>query len=126
MAGHLAEDGVFVIQAFVPDMTRFDRGQRVETIRAETDLLYIDGSTHDVAQQRIHVTQAFIREDGVRLYPVQLRYAYPPEIDLMGGLAGLQLRERWASWARDPFTGDSQGHVSVYERARGSETPGSS
>ncbi len=119
VAGRLTEDGLFVIQAFVPDMTRFDRGQRVETIRAETDLLYIDGSTHDVVGQRVQVTQAFIRENGVRLYPVRLRYAYPPELDLMARLAGLQLRDRWSGWSGEPFTGTSQGHVSVYERARG-------
>jgi hypothetical protein len=31
-------------------------------------------------------------------------------------LAGLELRERWGSWKREPFTADSNRHVSVYAR----------
>ena len=31
VAAHLAEGGVFVVEAFVPDLSRFDREQRTET-----------------------------------------------------------------------------------------------
>jgi len=48
---------------------------------------------------------------------VFLRYAYPAELDLMARLAGLRLRNRWGGWHKEPFTSDSRGHVSVYERA---------
>ena len=34
----------------------------------------------------------------------------------MARLAGMKLRERWASWTRDPFTDESVSHVSVWER----------
>ena len=34
----------------------------------------------------------------------------------MARLAGLRLRERWAGWRREPFTGDSVKHVSVWEK----------
>ena len=34
----------------------------------------------------------------------------------MARLAGLRLRERWPDWGREPFTGESQKHVSVYEK----------
>jgi len=50
------------------------------------------------------------------LRPIRLRYAYPPELDLMARLAGLRLRERWGGWRRDEFGPRSQSHVSVYER----------
>ena len=50
------------------------------------------------------------------MYPVQIRYAWPSELDLMAQLAGLRLRERWADWAQSPFTSSSASHVSVYER----------
>jgi hypothetical protein len=53
---------------------------------------------------------------GVRLYPVQLRYAWPSELDLMARLAGLSLRERWAGWQGEPFDARSTKHVSVYAR----------
>jgi hypothetical protein len=34
----------------------------------------------------------------------------------MARLAGMSLRERWASWDREPFTADSTKHVSVWEK----------
>jgi hypothetical protein len=61
-----------------------------------------------------HVT---IGADGVRLSPIRLRQAYPPEFDLMARIAGLRLRGRWGGWAGEPFTATSWRHVSVYEHA---------
>ena len=55
-------------------------------------------------------------ESGTRIYPVQLRYAWPSELDLMARLAGLRLRERWHDWTGAPFTAASTSHISVYER----------
>jgi hypothetical protein len=54
---------------------------------------------------------------GVHLRPVAIRYSYPAELDLMAGVAGLQLTERYADWYRRPFTSASDGHVSVYQRS---------
>jgi hypothetical protein len=34
----------------------------------------------------------------------------------MARLAGLQLRERWGDWDRQPFTDTSPKHVSVWEK----------
>ena len=43
------------------------------------------------------------------------RYVWPAELDLMARIAGLRLRERWGGWRREPFTGESTQHVSVWE-----------
>jgi hypothetical protein len=51
------------------------------------------------------------------MYPIELRYAWPSELDLMARLAGLRLRERWNGWRRQPFTAFSGMHVSVYQAA---------
>jgi hypothetical protein len=55
--------------------------------------------------------------EGVRLFPIRIRYAWPSELDLMAQVVGLRLRERWGGWDRKPFSGGSAVHVSVYERA---------
>jgi hypothetical protein len=34
----------------------------------------------------------------------------------MARLAGLELKERWGGWSREPFTASSPRHVSVYGR----------
>jgi hypothetical protein len=41
---------------------------------------------------------------------------WPAELDLMAQLAGMRLRERWAGWAREPFTSDNEQHVSIWEK----------
>jgi hypothetical protein len=48
---------------------------------------------------------------------VPFRSVSPGELDLMARLAGMRLRERWSGWKREPFTGDSGKHVSVWERS---------
>ena len=45
-----------------------------------------------------------------------LPHVWPAELDLMAELAGMQLRERWAGWRREPFTHESELHVFVWER----------
>ena len=118
VAARLGEDGVFVIEAFVPDPSLYDRGQRVSATRVEVDRLALDASRIDVATQRITSMHLFVGSEGLAMWPVQLRYAWPSELDLMARLAGLELRERYASWAREPFTSSSGAHVSVYAKRR--------
>jgi hypothetical protein len=106
-----------MIEVFVPDLSRFDRGQRVQSTIVENDRVLLDVSVHDPATQTVVSTHVLVAESGNRLYPVRLRYAWPSELDLMAQLAGMRLRERWGGWRREPFTGDSAKHVSVYELA---------
>jgi SAM-dependent methyltransferase len=115
VARHLTADGVFVIEAFVPDLGRFDRGQRVSAIDVGLDGVRLEVSSHDPLEQRTTSQHVFLGRDGVRLFPVQIRYASIPELDLMARLAGMRPRERWADWDRSPLTATSPKHVSVYE-----------
>lgn len=115
VAAHLAPGGCFLIEAFVPDPRRFTGGQVNWATRVTTDLVELDVGHHDAASQRV-VSQKVVFNDGrVRLYPLQIRYAWPSELDLMAQLAGLRLRERWSSWKRDSFTSESTKHISIYE-----------
>ena len=116
-AQHLRDDGVFVLENFVPDLTRFDRGQRTDTISVSVDDVRIDAAIHDAVNQRCYVQHVLIEEKGVRLYPVQLRYVWPSELDLVARLAGLELRNRYGGWKNEPFSSASARHVSVYGRA---------
>lgn len=111
---HLAPDGVFLIEAFVPDLTRFDKNQTVRTIRLTDQMVSLEASQVDPVAQRVTTRHVLLSEDGTRLFPVRLRYAWPSELDLMAQIAGLSLRHRWGSWAREAFTKDSQKHISVY------------
>src|SRR5262249_46751729 len=113
----LTAKGVFVIEAFVPDLTRFTRNQNTEVSSLDALSVRLEASRHDRALQRVDSHHVLITEAGIKLYPIKMRYAWPSELDLMARLAGLQLRDRWADWGRQQFTSGSSSHVSVYERA---------
>jgi SAM-dependent methyltransferase len=113
---HLTDDGVFVVEAFFPDLARFDRGQRIQVNHVDAESVLFDTSRHDPVEQRVDSQHVVITEGETKLYPVSIRYAFPSELDLMARLAGLELRERWGNWKREPFTAESNRHVSVYAR----------
>lgn len=115
-ARHLDAAGVFVIEAFVPDPARFDRGQTVRTVRAGGHDVLLETATHEPVNQRVDSTLLRFGPDGMRSYPLTVRYAWPSELDLMAQLAGLELVDRWGGWDRRPFTSSSGAHVSVYRR----------
>lgn len=115
-AAHLADGGLFVVEAFFPDLARYDRGQRTQATTVELDRVLLEASRHDPVEQRVVSQHVVLTEAGTKLYPISIRYAFPSELDLMARLAGLQLRDRWGSWRKDPFTADSRQHVSVYAR----------
>jgi SAM-dependent methyltransferase len=115
-AAHLAEGGVFAVEGFVPDLARFDRGQRTQATTVAVDQVLLETSRHDPVAQRVESQHVVITNSGTRLYPVSIRYAFPPELDLMARLAGLELTDRWGGWRREPFTASSSRHVSVYGR----------
>ncbi len=115
VAKHLTVDGCFVIEAFVPDMKRFIEGQVNWATKVTAERVDLDVGQHDSALQRVNSQKVVITDGSIRLFPVQIRYAWPSELDLMAQLAGLRLRERWSGWRREPFTSQSQKHISIYE-----------
>jgi hypothetical protein len=53
--------------------------------------------------------------------PVEIRYAWPSELDLMAELAGLRLRHRWSDWSRAPFTAASYPAMPVPTTSQGTQ-----
>ena len=117
VATRLTDEGVFVFDAFVPDLSRFDRNQRIGVEAHDPDAVRMETSVHDPVTQTVTSRHIVITEKGTRFYPLKIRYAWPSELDLMALLAGLRLRHRWGDWHGEPFSANSTSHVSVYERA---------
>lgn len=117
VADRLGRDGRFVVEAFVPDPSRYDRGQRLEVHDIATGGVHLDATRQDRATQTLASQQVVITTDGVRLFPVHIRYVWPAELDLMCALAGLRLEQRHGGWVGQPFTSASSTHVSVYTPA---------
>ena len=111
-AAHLRDGGRFVIEARVPELQRLPLGQTMLPWRADPDGMsyYV----YDTPTQRLSGRHYEFADGRVVSNPIEMRYAWPAELDLMARLAGLRLQDRWAGWDRAPFTGLSPSHVSVY------------
>jgi hypothetical protein len=96
--------GIFVIECFVADLSRFDHGQRVQAQSVTEDSATTGISRHDKTQQRVDTQVVTFDSQGIHLRPVAIRYSWPAELDLMAERAGLRLTGRYADWDRPPFT----------------------
>ena len=114
-ARHLHPGGHFVIENYMPGLQRLPPG--------ETRQVFIATPTHlgfeeyDVAKQIAISHHYWVIDDQLERFSSPHRYVWPAELDLMARMAGLILRERWASWTREPFTSESRSHISVWEKA---------
>ena len=115
-AQRLTDDGVFLLETFMPDMTRFQRGQNISLVAMDDGYLRIDVTKHDPVKQHVYSQHVAWTESGAWFYPVRLRYAWPSELDLMARLAGLRLAERWGDWDKRPFTAESKKLISLYRK----------
>lgn len=117
VAAHLAEDGVFVMEAYSPAfLYRLDNDQYVRTESIEIDEVRIDLVRHDPTTQTIEESHVTLSSSGTRLNPVVQRYAWPAELDLMARIAGLELTQRWGGWNGEPFVASGESCVSVWRR----------
>jgi SAM-dependent methyltransferase len=113
-AAHLAPGGCFVVEVDVPALRRLPPGESFRVFSASPDAWGID--EYAVAAQGLVSHHVEIVDGRLQRFSVPFRYVWPSELDLMAELAGMRLRERWGGWTREPFTGDSERHVSVWER----------
>src|SRR5215510_5700830 len=112
----LEPGGAFLLECFVPDVSRFSAHQSLRVVGIDDDATRIDASRHDPVTQQITASIMSVTPSGASMRPVRLRYAWPAELDLMAALAGLTRHDRWSSWERAPFDAASTSHISVYER----------
>lgn len=116
VAERLEPGGSFLIETFVPDLSGFEGGQRLRTLRLDMESVWLEAATHDPVAQLLEFQRIRITPEGTRLVPLPMRYAWPAEIDLMARLAGLTLENRWGGFRREPFNAESGMHVSLYRK----------
>jgi SAM-dependent methyltransferase len=114
VAAHLEPGGCFVVEVTVPALRRLPPGERFRVFSGSERYWGID--EYDVANQGLISHHLELVGEKVERVSMPFRYAFPAEYDLMAQLAGMTLRERWGGWKREPFTSDSDMHVSVWEK----------
>ena len=115
VAAHLEPGGCFVIEVGVPDLQRLPPGETVHAFHFSETRWGID--EYDVANQGLVSHHVTIVDGTLERNSIPFRYVWPAELDLMAELAGMTLRERWSGWQREPFTSESDTHVSVWEKS---------
>jgi SAM-dependent methyltransferase len=113
-AAHLEPGGCFVIEVTVPELRRLPPGETFHVFNASENHWGID--EYDVATQGLTSHHFEIVNGTVERPSIPFRYAWPSEFDLMAQLAGMRLQSRWGGWDREPFTSESNKHVSVWEK----------
>jgi hypothetical protein len=114
-AAHLEPGGCFVIEVGVPDLRRLPPGETVRPFAVTSDYVGFDEYT-DLVDQIVYSHHYRLVGDKLDVFSAPFRYVWPAELDLMATIAGMTLRERWSGWTREPFTGESRSHVSVWEK----------
>jgi SAM-dependent methyltransferase len=114
VAAHLGPGGCFVIEVGVPALQRLPPGETVRAFTVSATRLGFD--EYDVASQGLISHHYTVVDGELEVVSMPFRYVWPAELDLMARLAGMRLRERWSGWTREPFTSDSDSHVSVWEK----------
>jgi SAM-dependent methyltransferase len=114
VAAHLDPGGCFVIEVEVPDLRRLPPGDTVRAFTVSPTRLGFD--EYETAAQILCSHHYRAVGDKLEVFSAPYRYVWPSELDLMARIAGMTLRERWSGWHREPFTGDSTKHVSVWEK----------
>ena len=110
----LVDGGRFVLEAFVPAVDR--PTNLVEARTVAVDHVVLTATRHDPDTQTVECQYIEIRESGIRLRPLTIRYCPPAELDVMAAAAGLDLVERSSDWTGAPFTDGDATHVSVFAR----------
>ncbi|MFC7547192.1 class I SAM-dependent DNA methyltransferase [Plantactinospora sp. GCM10030261] len=114
-ARHLSPGGRFVIELGVPGIRRFPPGQAAVPF-AVTDQ-HVGFDIFDMVTQQGTSHHYHRLDDGTARYGrSNFRYIWPAECDLMARLAGLTLEQRVADWTGEPFTSESESHVSVWRK----------
>jgi SAM-dependent methyltransferase len=114
VAAHLEPGGCFVIEVMVPELRKLPPGQTVVPFDVSPERWAFD--IYDTATQAMSSNYVRVTGGEAEYRSIPFRYVWPAELDLMAQLAGMRPRDRWAGWTREPFTSDSEQHVSVWEK----------
>jgi SAM-dependent methyltransferase len=112
VSAHLDPGGCFAVEIMLPELQRLPPGETFLPFSITPEHLGID--EYDLVGQGLTSHHYYPGDGRYSTFPG--RYVWPSELDLMARLAGMELRERWSGWNREPFTADSAKHVSVWEK----------
>jgi hypothetical protein len=114
-AAALHAEGVLIIEAMTGRGLELGPTSSIGVSKMTTDRLVLSATVVDHDAQTIQGQHVDLTESGgVKLRPWMLRWTTPEELDDVASDAGLRLAERFEGWHGEPYTEESDTHVSVY------------
>jgi 2-polyprenyl-3-methyl-5-hydroxy-6-metoxy-1,4-benzoquinol methylase len=121
IARHIGPDGIAVLETFDPT-SYHSQTAAVTNVNpvGETGVLIENIRTLPADQLMIVVNTLLRAGRDPEVSTLAMRYVWPSELDLLAGMAGLELADRYGGWDRRPFSGSDsrQMAVSVYRQRR--------
>lgn len=115
VARALNPGGHFVVEAFVPELDDAATDRSIGTTQVRDGRVVLSVTMRDASTQIVRGQHIELTSDGeVKLRPWAIRYSTILELDQMASSAGFTVADRWSDWSGEPFSEDSQRHVSVY------------
>jgi SAM-dependent methyltransferase len=117
VAAHLAPGGVFLVESgYAPGWfeSHLRNGQYVEARHFELNFAFFQALRVDPVDQVVYQQNMYLSKDGIAFSPQIHRFSSLGELDLMARIAGLQRRDLWGGWTRQPYGAASQGFVVTY------------
>ncbi len=118
LSAALHPSGAIVIEALTGSALADGPRSSVGVSQLLADRVVLSATVLDASTQQIRGQHIDISEGGVRLRPWLLRWTTPEQLDDIARTVGLGLTERFGGWHEEPFTPESDGHVSVYRLQR--------
>jgi SAM-dependent methyltransferase len=126
----LTDQGTLLIETFIPRPGQrlpdgpnpgvFPEQRSVVSLKRRTvDTVVLFAAENHTDAQEFHYNEIVFRHgQPVSVFPGQMRYWKPEQIDALAGEAGLLLQERWADWDRTQYdAATSAKHISLYRLA---------
>lgn len=113
----LTDGGRLVLETFYPDTARYykDQPPYISDFKNDSEVMF-EASRHDSVNQKVSCRFVRICNNAIRIIPVEIRYCWPSELDLMARLSGMRLESRWAGWDKSEFMAGAFKHISVYQK----------
>jgi SAM-dependent methyltransferase len=114
---HLTPGGRLILDCFVPDLHLLERGSEVTLDGYDDDAVELRACDVDPVEQRIVYREIRLASNApTRILPVEQRFCWPSELDLMARYAGFELHSRTGDFCGAAFSAACHRHVSVYRR----------
>ncbi len=103
-----------MVEVGVPALRLLPPGQTAVPFRVGPGTIAYD--LYDVVTQATSSNYVEPAGEATRSGASRSATVWPSELDLMARLAGMRLVHRWGDWSKEPFTAESEQHVSVWRK----------